>query len=363
MARSDPPPPATAMAPTLEVDGMSYPVITGALERMWMREAKGGMTTMEIGLVDSIADPSGEAVFAAGTDSPLQLGAGLRVFGGPHEVNAAELFDGQITAIEAEYRNAGPPLFTVLAEDRLFPLRRKRRTKLYEESSLGDVVTEIGDEYGLTAEVRDGVDEGVRNWMQADETDLAFLRRILELYDCDMQMVGDRLQIGRCGMDQRSLVTLAAGSTLLQARMTADISEQVNQLSIGSFDPAEGENVEHTADAGGFGPGDGKTGPEILSESFSDVAMHLGRQGPMTTADAEAVALLQSERRARSFVQVDGSAEGNAELRVGSWIELEGVNPHFAGQYAVTQAIHRWDGEHGYVTDFKAESAYLGEAA
>jgi len=362
MARSDPPPVAVSMAPTIEVDGMSYPVIAGALERMWMREATGGMTTMELGLTDSIAGASGEAVHAAGSDSPLQLGAGLRVFGGPHETNASELFDGQITAIESEYRDSGPPLFTVLAEDRLFPLRRRRRTKLYEEMPLGDVAGEIADDYGLTVEARDGVDDTARNWMQADETDLAFLRRILEIYDCDMQMVGDRLQIGRIGMDQRSLVTLSAGTTLRNARMTADVSEQVNSLSIGSFDPAEGENVDGTGEAEGFGPGEGKTGAEILSDSFSEVTMHLGRQGPLTGTDADEIALLQAQRRARKFVTVTGIAEGNAELRVGSWVELAGVNPQFANQYSVTEAVHRWDIGDGYTTDFVAESAYLGEA-
>ncbi len=351
------------MTPTIEVDGQSFPLIASSLERMWMREATGGLTTMEIGLTDSATDASGNALHAAGADSPLVLGAGLRVFGGPHEIGASELFDGQITAIEAEYRDVGPPLFTVIAEDRLFPLRRRRRTRLYEESSLGDVIEEIAGDFGLTPEIRDGVDDTVRNWMQADETDLAFLRRILALYDCDMQAVGDKLQVGRIGMDQRSLVTLTTGTTLRHARMTADIAEQVSSLTIGSFDPAQGDNIDGTADAEGFGPGEGKTGADILGESFSDVDMHLGRQGPLTDTEADDLAALQAQRRARNFVQITGCALGNAELRVGSWIELAGVNAQFANQYAVREAVHRWDRNNGYLTDFVAESAYLGEAA
>lgn len=352
-----------AFAPTIEVDGMSYPLLARNLEKMRVQEALGGLSSLELVFADTVTRGDGSSGYAAGVGSPLQLGAGIRLFGGPHEVGAAELFDGQITGIEAEVREAGPPVFAVLAEDRLFPLRRSRRTRLYEAMSLADVVADIADHHGLTPQVREGVNRTTRNWMQADETDLAFLRRALARWDCDMQVVGDRLQVGRVAMDQRTLVRLEMGRALKYARMTADIAEQVSAVTLGSFDPAAGEIVSAGEDAVGFGPGQGKTGADVLSEKFSAVIMHQGRHGPLTDPDGDALAVIEGQRRARGFVQVRGCSEGNAELRVGSWIELVGVNPMFANQYAVREAVHRWDTRDGYTTDFVAESAYLGEAA
>jgi hypothetical protein len=90
--------------------------------------------------------------------------------------------------------------------------------------------------------------------------------------------------------------------------------------------------------------------------------MHLGREPPLTGADGTKLAELEGQRRARSFVRVDGCARGDGNLRVGSWIELTGVNPRFANQYAVRSAVHRFDLHEGYRTDFVAESAYLGTA-
>jgi len=58
---------------------------------------------------------------------------------------------------------------------------------------------------------------------------------------------------------------------------------------------------------------------------------------------------------------VTGTATGNADIRVGSWVELSAVSPQFANQYAVTRAVHRWDRANGYLTDFDAQSAYLGD--
>jgi uncharacterized protein len=353
--------PLYATSPTIEFGGQSYPLVQQNLIHMRMREALGGLSSLELSFVDAV-EAGGTSHYAAGAGSPLELGASVRVFGGAHEVGAPEIFDGQVTAIEAENREGGPPLFSVLAEDRLFPSRRRRRTRLFEQQKLGDVISDIAGDYGLTPEVRNGLDQTIRNWMQADETDLAFMRRILHDYDCDMQVVSNRLQIGRVGMDRRSLITLAVGSTLISARITADIAEQVNTLKLGGFDPSQGEIVDTNGDAAAFGPGSGTSGPDILREKFAEVTMHLGREPPLTGADGTKLAELEGQRRARSFVRVDGCARGDGNLRVGSWIELTGVNPRFANQYAVRSAVHRFDLHEGYRTDFVAESAYLGTA-
>ncbi len=361
MALADPPP-LHAAAPTIEIDGQSFPLLATNLEHMCMRETLGGLSSLELAFVDSVSHGSGSQ-YAASGDSPLRLGAGVRVFAGAASVGAVEIFDGQLTAVESEIRQDGPPLFTILAEDRLFAARRRRRTRLYEAMPLGDVVRQVASDFGLTPEVRDGVDSTARDWMQADETDLAFLRRVLDRFDCDMQVIGDRLQVGRVGMDQRSLVTLEVGDTLLFARMTADVAEQVASIRLASFDPATGEAADGEEDSNGFGPGEGKSGPEILRERLASVVMHCGRNGPLADGDASSLARTEGERRARGFVHVDGCAKGDGNLRVGSWVELQGVNPLFANQFAVREATHRWDRDDGYRTHFVAEGAYLKEAA
>lgn len=363
MALADPPPLLLTAMPTVEIDGQAFPLIARNMERLRMTEALGGLSSLELTLTDALQQADGMPLHAAGGDSPLVLGAGARVFAGPAEQGASEIFDGQITAIEAEVREAGAPLFTILAEDRLFPARRIRRTRLFEDMSVGDVIEAVAGDHRLTAEIRDGLDPATRDWMQTDETDLAFLRRLLDWADADMQVVGDRLQVGRIGQDQRALVRLQAGNSLIRARITADIAEQVSEVRVAGFDPATGEPVSANADAAGHGPGSGRSGKDVLAEAFSAITMHTGRRSTMTDAEAQTLAEREGHKRARAFVRVEGSARGTGDLRVGSWVELAGVNPQFANQYAVTHAVHRWDRESGYVTDFTAQSAYLGEAA
>ena len=349
--------------PTVEVDGMSYPLLTPNIVSVRMEEALGGMSSLELSVIDWVARGDGSAGHGSDAGSPLKLGAGLRVFMGPAAVLAGEIFDGQVTALECETRAAEPPLITVVAEDRLFTARRKRRTRLFENKSLRQIVEEVAGDHGLTAEVRDGLPTFTATWAQQDETDLAFLRRLLGRFDGDLQIVGAKLQVGKTGLNQRSALTLTAGSTLESVRVTADVADQITGAKVSSHDPETGEALTGEAQARGNGPGTGKTGADVLGEKFAPVAWPLGRYGPMTQGEADAVAQAEYDRRARAFVRACGTAIGNAQLRVGSWVTLAGVNAQFANDYAVIRCTHRFDPAFGYRTDFIAESAYLGDPA
>ena len=49
-----------------------------------------------------------------------------------------------------------------------------------------------------------------------------------------------------------------------------------------------------------------------------------------------------------------------ARLLVPQLVEITGVGPRFENSYFVTHAQHRFNRSSGYVTDFRAESAYFG---
>jgi phage protein D len=80
----------------------------------------------------------------------------------------------------------------------------------------------------------------------------------------------------------------------------------------------------------------------------------------MTEAEAQALGRALFGQRARRFLRVEGTAEGDPAIRVGATVEIAGVNPFFANTYTVTEATHRFDQESGYLTDFLAEGAFLG---
>ncbi len=348
--------------PTVRIDGQDYPLISANIGRMLMREQAGGLSSLELSVTDWLSPPDGPAGYGATSGSPLKLGAKIKLYSGPASA-PQEIFDGTVTAIEGEVGPDTPPIFTILAEDRLWKARRTRKCRTLENMSPADVVKKIAADCGLTPQVGDGLDQPVRTWTQLNESDLAFLRRVLEGVDADLQVVDQNLQVVPAARDKRTAVELKYGDTLVRARITADLAEQATEVRVGSFDPASGEAVVGTASDGEFGPGQGRKGSEFLQQALGDVREHVGVRAPMAQGEADKLAKALFGRRARRFLHVDGTAQGDANIRVGSWIALSGVNPFFANQYVVTEAVHRFDLASGYVTDFLAEGAFLGEPA
>jgi phage protein D len=349
--------------PAVRVAGQMLPTIVPNIARMAMREQLGGLSNLELTLNDVLSFADGTAGYGATAQSPLQLGAAIEI-GMTMDANSPpqQLFKGTVTAIECENGPETSPLFTLLAEDGLWKARKTRKSRVFEQKSPADIARTIAGDHGLTPDIRDGLDQPVADWVQANESDLAFLRRILARFDADVLAVEDKMQVG--GIDPpRNTLRLVQGDTLLRARITADLADVASEVRVGSFDPASGQAVSETASSGTMGPGQGHDGPSLLKPLLDPVREHVGHQSTMTSSEAQALAKALYSRRARGFVRVVATAQGNAGIRVGTHVTIAGVNPFFENVYCVTEATHRFDTDRGYLTEFRAEGAYLGNGA
>lgn len=345
--------------PTLRVAGQEDPRASELLLSMKMEETEGGMSALELRLSNWASTRGGGAELAFDAGSKLELGAAIEVYAGD-ESEPREIFRGTITALEAEFKTGVPPELTVLAEDGLQPARLARRSKVYTDQSPAEIVRAVAAELGLTPVVT-ALASPISTWAQYNESDLAFLRRLLARFDADLQIVGTELHVSPRADVRRGAIELALYGQLARARVSADLCEQVTGVTVRGWDAAGGAAVKAEAFAGtNIGPGSGKDGATVLREAFGERSEHIGHFA--VSSDAEATALTQAafDQRARRFVRVDGTAEGNAQLRVGCHVTLTGLGSLYDNTYYVARACHLYDQQQGYRTEFTGECAYLG---
>ena len=176
-----------------------------------------------------------------------------------------------------------------------------------------------------------------------------------------MQIVGTELHVSPRADVRRGAIELTLYGQLARARVTADLCEQVTAVTVRGWDAAGGTAVKSETGAGtNIGPGSGRDGATLLRDGFGERSEHIGHFA--VASDAEATALTQAafDQRARRFVRVDGTAEGNAQLRVGAHVTLVGLGILYDNTYYVARACHLYDQQQGYRTDFTGECAYLG---
>jgi uncharacterized protein len=346
--------------PTVRVGGAEHPKVSELVLGMEMTEREGGLSALELRLSNVASDPAGEADLAFEDDAILRLGATIAVYGGEQEA-PREIFRGTITGLDATFPQNEPPQLVVLAEDALQRARMARRTRVHADLSIAALARDLAGELGLTPVIT-GFTDVIGTQVQLNESDLAFLRRLLARYDGDLQVVGEELHVSPRGEVRRGTLDLALHRQLRRARVLADLADQVTAVTVTGWDPAAGRRVSGRSTGAHLGPGAGTTGADVLRDALGDRAHHLGHLAVTTEAEARALAEAAFDARARRFVCLEGAAEGNPALRVGTHVALTGLGPRFDNTYYVVLACHRFDQTRGYETTFEAECAYWGAA-
>ncbi len=346
--------------PTLRLAGQEDVRVSELLIGMRVEESEGGMSTAELRFSNWASTTDGGAEYAFEDGSRLTLGTAVEVYAGD-EAQAREIFRGVVSGLEAEFVQGSPPELVVLAEDPLGRARMARRSKVYTDMSPADVVHAVANELGLRPSVQ-GLAEPIGTWAQLNESDLAFLRRLVGRFDGDLQIVGEELQVAPRGEVRRGELTLELHGQLARARVVADLAQQVTRITTAGWDPVGGSAVSgEAASLGHGGPGSGTTGSAWLGRALEERCEHLGHVAVATGAEAQAVTEAAFDQRARRFVRLDGVAEGNAQLRVGTNVAVTGLSGRWDNTYYVVEARHRYDVRAGYRTEFVGECAWLGD--
>lgn len=354
--------PLYSARPTLRIAGEADVRLSNLLIAMRMEEGEGGMSRLELRLANLVATTGGGTEPAFGAGSDLKLGAAIEVYAG--DVQApVEIFRGKVSAIEHVYTMGGAPEFVALAEDALQAARLARRSQIYTDMSPADVVRQVAGALNLQPVIT-GLSSPTDTWAQINESDLAFLRRLLARFDADLQIVGEELQVSPRGDVARGEVELTLFGQLMSARAIADLSQQATATSASGWNPVDGSAVTHEAtQITHSGPGAGRSGVSWLDEAFGARSEHVGHLAVSSQAEAEAVATAALDQRARRFVRLEGMSVGNPAIRVGTTVAVSGLSPQFDNRYYVSAATHLYDQSMGYRTGFIGECAFLGEGA
>jgi phage protein D len=344
--------------PTVRVDTQAYPIVSELITGLELTESEGGMSALELRLTNIASNTEGGASLPFEDDRILRLGASLAVYSGD-ENDPQEIFRGKITGLEVAFSHDSTPELVVLAEDIFQQARMERRTKVYDNARLADLARALAGRLSLRPVIT-GCEANIGTQVQYNESDLAFLRRLLARYDGDLQVVGEEMHVSPRGDVRRGTLELELHSQLLRARVLADLAHQVTEVTVAGWDAQQGQAVHATSTGAHLGPGQGRTGADILQQALGSRAHHLSHLVAATTDEAQALADTAFDQRARRLLCLEGTAEGNPALRVGTHVRVTGLGARFDNTYYVVRACHRYDLLKGYETDFVAECAYWG---
>jgi phage protein D len=346
--------------PTVRIDGENRLSVSKRVNTFRVVEHEGGLSSLEMRLANERGSEAGASAvpFAFEDERDLALGSRITLFTGD-EWKPREVFRGVVTSIEAEFTENGPAELIVLAEDALQSGRLARRSKVYDDLKIKSLAGDIATALSLTPKVT-GFDSGLGVQVQLNESDLAFLRRMLRRYDGDVQVVGGELHVSPRKDVSRGTIELERDGQLRRARFVVDLAHQVTEVTTAGYDSDNGQRVTGTSSGANIGPGRGRKGADLLRDKLQNRSEHVGYPPVHNKTVAQAVADAAFDERARKFVVAHLTTEGNPQIRVGTKVVVKGTSKRFDNTYYVVHATHRFDLDRGYETDCEAECAYLG---
>lgn len=343
--------------PSIFIDGREDALLAGGLLRMCVGETIEGLYRAELrfGNWGSKNDQLDYLYFDRRT---LDFGKSLRL-----TLDGEAIFDGRISAIEAEYGEGSGPEIAVLLEDRLQDLRMTRRTRIFNDVTDAQVIQRVAGDHGLQPQIDvDGPTHKVI--AQVNQSDLAFIRERARAAGAELWIDDRKLYAKTRTARTGSAIKLRYGAELRQFTATADLAHQRSSVTVSGWDVSGKRAIRHKADEAAVRNelGDDAGGAKILGDAFGNRAESVAHTIPLSADEAKARAEAWYRAAARRFVVGRGFAQPNAKLRVGVWVELDGLGPLFNGKYYLAGVQHLFDGASGFRSEFTAERPGLGKA-
>lgn len=216
-------------------------------------------------------------------------------------------------------------------------LRGEKKSRGWENSTVEAVVRDVAKEagMGLVMETRDIF---VDRLDQAMETDLGFLKRVIDSHGLNLKVAEDSLIVfeGKTYDSRSPVVTLTRGSSAISSvRMDDGVTEVYRACTVSYHDPATKENLEYT-----YVPDDAPASGQVLKVNKRVKSL------------AEAIQLAQDRLREKNKDECTGSFSvmGDPRLRGAAVVALKGLSG-FDGNYFVESVTHSIDDAGGYSTE------------
>jgi phage protein D/phage baseplate assembly protein gpV len=303
-------------------------------------------------------DPQ-KVLFQQGT---LDIGKKVTISLVSDAANAGEklISEAEVTALEVEFDPSGTRS-VVRGFDQTHRLFRGRHTEGYKNMSYSDVAKKVAQRNGLATGTIDSTGVVHELVSQVNMSDWQFLNGLAREVGYEVAATAGKLEFRKPkspsaapssgDLNMSDPLKLVLGDNLLRFRCSVSSAEQVKEIKVRSWDPAQKQVLMGSASA--------HTSSVALAEDPGQLAgkfgspVHTAVGTPFATqSECDAAAKALAEEIGGAFASFDGVASGNLKLRAGGAVSLGLVGKPFDGRYKLTTTRHVYDPHDGYQTWF-----------
>ncbi len=292
-------------------------------------------------------------------EGPFDLGKRLKIEAENADGEKSTLLEGEVTALEPEFREGMLAELVVRGYDFSHRLYRQPRTTAHLNVKDSDLARQFAQNAGLKAEV-ETTSAVYDHVLQHNQSDLRFLRERARSIGYECFVRGDTLYFRKPRTEAQPTVTLTWGQELHTFTSRMNAAEQVEEVVVRGWDPGQQQPIVGRARQGSLYPavGEEKDGA-AWANALGGGKKVVVRKVVSTQEEANTLAAALLDEISGAFIQAEGRAFRRPEIRAGEKVKIEGVGKRLSGEYLVTQARHVYTPA-GLETIFRAQGTRSG---
>lgn len=291
-------------------------------------------------------------------NGPFDLTKEIEIEAETEDEKKYPLIKGEITALEPDFGDGMNAKLVVRGYDKLHRLYRESKIKAYVNVKDSDIASQIAQNIGLTAQV-DATSTVYDHIFQHNLSDLAFLaQRAWRIgYEC---FVSDGKLFFRKPPAPSAGITLTWGQDLFSFHPRMSLAEQVDEVQVKGWDADKQSPIVGKAQNGNLYPKiqESKDGAG-WAHAFGSGKTVIVDQNVISQAEANILASARLDEISGAFIEAEGEAFRQPDIKAGKSIELKGLGDRFSGQYLVTSVTHIYTAQ-GLKEIFKVSGTRMG---
>jgi hypothetical protein len=259
---------------------------------------------------------------------------------------AKEVFNGEITAVTTTARGDFRKYLQVEAHDKRHRLMRSLVVEAFDDGTMKDLITTIGQRNGLSIDVPGDFTKTKYTSRWSTTTDFATLQKISDDTGYRWTIAGDKLTFRKPGLTG-SPTDLTFGDNLIELQMRSSLAERVDEVNVRGWDPSKQQQILGRSDKG-IKRYDAKLYADTDAKKSTATSWS---HGPIDQQEADKLAEGLHQRLSDSQATGRGRCLVNASIVPLGPVSIKNISAEIDGKYEVTSVRHTFSRDQT-TTDF-----------
>ncbi|MGH2643245.1 MAG: type VI secretion system tip protein VgrG, partial [Chitinophagaceae bacterium] len=312
-----------------------YPIVSVYIIHEINRISTAEITVIDGGEGSEGLPISDSADFIPGNDLEILAGHG-------NEREQGSIFKGIIVKQSIRLGSDDGANLIITCKHKAVIMTFNRSEGEYEDTTDSDIISAIINKYGISCNV-DNTNSQQEITYQKLATDWDFILSRAEFYGYVTILEDDKITIGKPAFDGDPILRLTAGESIISFNAELNAERQTPSISASAWDPENQQLITSIASEPTVNS-QGNIDAKGLSGKLNQSKLSLTSITPMPQGELKAWADGKLLMMRMNAIKGQVTFMGNADIKLGRLIELEGVGNRFNGNAYVSSISHSIEG-------------------